>query len=221
MTNEANVVDIVWKFLDEHACIRMTMTCGIVNFRALARYIIEKRKLNVSIDAVMSALRRYDFGTPEQIFEKALAVTTKTTTISTKSPLANIALTKDHEVQKLLPKLFSLINYNQGDTLRIIQAEGSIKILIDEKNLKKIKSLFSEDKILRIDKNIAEINVHMHPDGIYIPGVLAIAANELAIHEINLLEAMSCFPEWLWFVDEKDILKAYNVLYNLWQKRIE
>jgi hypothetical protein len=57
----------------------------------------------------------------------------------------------------------------------------------------------------------------MHPDARAVPGVLAISALELAIHNINLLEAMSCFPEWLWFVDEKDLLKAYHVLHQLWQ----
>jgi hypothetical protein len=46
---------------------------------------------------------------------------------------------------------------------------------------------------------------------------MAISAHELAIHNINILEAMSCFPELLFIVDEKDLLKAYQVLYHLWQ----
>ena len=70
MTNEVNVVDHVWQFLDGHPCIRMDMTRDIVNSRALARYIIKKRKINTSVDAVMSAMRRYDFKTFEEMFEK-------------------------------------------------------------------------------------------------------------------------------------------------------
>jgi len=221
MRKSTNITDEVWKTIDEHPCIRTDMTRGLINTRALARYLIKKRKITASVDAVMSAIRRYDLKPYEKIYENALKIMAKTATISTKSPLANISLTKDTEIQGLLPKLFSLINYNRGDALRIIQANGSIKILVDEKNLKTIQEFFPKKKVLRIDTHIAEVNVHMHPDAIYIPGVLAVAANELAINNINLLEAMSCFPEWLWFVDEKDLLEAYDILYNLWHKRKE
>ena len=57
----------------------------------------------------------------------------------------------------------------------------------------------------------------MHPDAKYAPGVIAITSNELVINGINILEAMSCISELLWFVEEKDLLRAYNILNRLWQ----
>lgn len=216
-----NFSKIVWDILDRSPSIRLNMSRGLINHRALARYIIRERNLNAPIDAVVSAIRRYDFQKTDLQYLKALQITSQSGTMSTKSSLVNIALIKDSDVQKLLPQLFSIIQYNQGDVLRIIQANGSIKLLIDKRNLEKVKAIFPEDKIIRIDKNIAEINVHMHPDARQIPGVLAAAANELAINGINILEAMSCFPEWLWFVDENDLLKAYNALNKLNQKNLE
>lgn len=45
--------------------------------------------------------------------------------------------------------------------------------------------------------------------------ILAVISNELAIKGINIMEFMSCFPEMLIFVDEKDMLKAYQVLHLL------
>lgn len=221
MTNEVNVVDHVWQFLDGHPCIRMDMTRDIVNSRALARYIIKKRKINTSVDAVMSAMRRYDFKTFEEMFENALKIISKSTAISTKSPLADISVVKDTEVQRLLPKLFSIIDYNRGDALRVIQADESIKILVDEKNLEKVKSIFPEKKIITINRNLAEINVHSHPDAYHVPGILAVVSNKLAIHGINIVGNMSCSSEWLWFVEEKDVLKTYNILYQLWHKELE
>ena len=195
----------------------MNIGLGLINNRALARYMIEKRKIDGSIDAVMSTLRRYKIGDFEKIFDKALEVIGKSTTLSTKTSLASISIVKDAEVQELLSQLFSLINYNQGDTLRIIQANGSIKILTDEKNIEKIKSLFLEDKIINIQRNLAEINIHMHPEAEKTPGVMAVTANELAINGINILEAMSSFTEVIWFLDEKDVLKAYDTLNRLRQ----
>ena len=83
--------------------------------------------------------------------------------LSTRSKLANIALIKDNEVEELLPKIFSIIQYNRGAALRIIQADEAIKILVNEINLEKIKTLFSKNKIIKIDQNLTEINMHLHP----------------------------------------------------------
>jgi aspartokinase len=218
MTNYAKMV---WDILDRSPSIRLNMSRGLINHRALARYIIKERNVNAPLDAIVSAIRRYDFEKTDMNNQKALQITSQSSTMSTKSALVNVALIKDDDVQKLLPQLFSVIQYSQGDVLRIIQANRSIKLLIDERNLEKVKAIFPEDKIIRIDKNIAEINVHMHPDARQTPGVLAAAANELAINGINILEAMSCFPEWLWFVDESDLLKAYNALNKLNQQHKE
>lgn len=32
---------------------------------------------------------------------------------------------------------------------------------------------------------------------------------------VNVMDTMSCVPEMLWFVKEKNVLKAYNILYQL------
>ena len=215
MAHNSNVVDAVWKLLDETPYIRMSMGECLINTRALAKYIIKEKKLDTTVDAVISAIRRYDLESTISIFEKAHKVISKRIGLSTKSPLANISLIKDNEIQKLLPQLFSLIHYNQGDVLRIIHADESIKVLVDEKNLEKVTKIFPENKIIRIDKNLAEINIHQHPDARATPGVIAVISNELAMNKINILENMSCFPEWLWFVEEKDLLKTYSILAEL------
>lgn len=211
------LVELVWEALDDSPCIRKDMSRGLMNTRALARYIIKERKIDATLDAVISAIRRYELGSCDRIFEDAHRMMAQIVAISTKSPLTNISLIRDTEIQKLLPQLFSVIHYNQGAVLRIIQTDDSIKIPLDEKNLEEVKKLFPESKIIKIDRNLAEINVHMHPDAKYAPGVIAITSNELAINRINILEAMSCISELLWFVEEKDLLRACNILNRLWQ----
>lgn len=207
----------VWKILDNSPSIRKDMSLGLINQSALARYIIEEKKVNATLDAVISAIRRYEIEHSNKLFDAAYKIISQSA-ISTKSRLSNIDIIKDTETQKLLPELFSIINYNRGDVLRIIQADESIKILVDEKNLEKVKDLLSEDKIIKIDENLAELNMHLHPEAVNTPGILAVISNELSINDINVMETMSCVPELLWFVKEKDILKAYSVLYQLCKK---
>jgi len=213
-----NVVHKVWKILDENPCIRRVMSQRLINTTALAKFIITEKKIEGTLDAVSSAIRRYKFDRYDDIFTIANNIVSFGE-ITTRSKLANVAVIKDAEIQRLLPKLFSLINYNRGDVLRIIQADEAIKILVNEKNLEKIKKLFPSDKIIKIDKNLAEINMHLHPEAVNTPGIIAIISNELAMNDVNVMEVMSCVPEMLWFVKEKDVLKAHNIVYQLCSQR--
>jgi aspartokinase len=204
----------VWKILDISPSIRRELSRGLINHSALARYLIKEKKVNATLDAVLSAIRRYEIDHFEELFETANKIISKSA-ISTKSKLANISLVKDTAIQRLLPQIFSIIKYNRGDVLRIIQADETIKILIDAKNLENVKNLFPEENIINIDENLGEINMHLHPKAVDTPGIIAVVSNELTMNRINVMETMSCVPELLWFVKEKDIVKAYNVIYQL------
>jgi len=210
-----NIVKKVWKTIDNSPCIQRNMYRGLINSRALAKYIIKEKKIDATIDAVISAIRRYELNQYEELFTTAQNMIIQTVNLSTRSQLAGISLIKDTDTQKILPKLFNIIQYVRGDVLRIIQANESIKILIDEKNMENVLDLFSKDKIVTIDKELAEINMHIHPKMQITLGVLATITNELTINGINIVDAITCSPEMLWFVKEEDLLKAYNVLYQL------
>ncbi len=212
-----NIHQEVWKFIDKSPSIKRTMSYGLINKRALANYIKKQKNLQTNLDAIISAIRRYNIEKYENVFLSAQNMITHTTDLSTRSNLVNIVLSKDTEIQKLIPEFFSIIKYDRGDVLRIIQADESIKVLINEKNLKKIVNALPKEKILSIDENLAEINLHLTNEAKFTPGVLAIITNELALNGVSIVEVLSCFPELLWFVYQSDLLKAYNVLYQLCQ----
>ena len=209
-----NIVHEVWKILDTSPSIRKDLALGLINNSALARYIIEEKKVKGNTDAILSAIRRYEFDPSIDLINTANKIICQSS-VSTKSKLANINIMKDNTTQKIIPKLFSLINYNQGDVLRIIQADESIKILVDEKNLEKVTKMLTKDKIINIDENLGEINIHLHPEAKNTPGIVAVISNELLMNGINVMETMSCVPELLWFVKEEDLLNAYNVFFQL------
>jgi len=210
-----NTVGEVWKFLDNNPCIKRDLEKGLINSRALAKYIIKSQEMDATLDAVISAIRRYEVGKRDDIFLNARKLISQTINLSTRSGLAEISLIKDDDIQRAIPELFDVIEYSRGEVLRIIQATESIKLIVDIKNLENIKPVFPKNKIINIDKNLAEINMHMAPKMIVTYGILAVLANELAINSVNILEVMTCLPEMLLFVKEEDILKAYQVLYQL------
>ena len=97
----------------------------------------------------------------------------------------------------------------------IIQGEQSIKLIFNDKNKNKILSLFSKKSILVIQENLAEINIHLSEEAVKTPGILVVLTTELMMHNINIVETMSCVPEMLFFVHQKDIVKSYELLFKL------
>jgi len=211
----SNIVHQVWKILDNNPDIKRNMKQGLINTSALARHLIQQKKIDATMDAVISAIRRYEIDKHDDIFTNAYKLLGQTINVSTKSNLAEVALTKDDEVQKILPKLFEIIQYIRGDILRVMQANESLRLLIDEKNYENVVELFPKNKILNSEKNLAEINIYIHPKMQKTPGILSTIANELAINEINIVEFMTCPPEMLIILNKNDLSRASEIFYQL------
>lgn len=209
-----NTTRDVQRVLDHDVVIRRGLSRGIINRKALAEYL-KGSGVYGTTDAIMSAIRRYEgefkqeekFGTAEAIIKDAK--------ISTRTGIAIVAMAKDSSVQSSIPKLFTIIHYDKGEALRVVQAEESIKVIVDEKNVAKVIELMGQNKIIRTDKKLAEITMKLSPLSAKAPGVLAILNNELAANDINILEEVSCVPEVLFFIDQKDLLKAHKTFLEL------
>jgi aspartokinase len=193
------------------------MQRGLVNTSALARYLIKEKKIDATLEAAISAIRRYQLDRFDDIFSKASKSLGQAINISTKSNLAEIALIKDAEIQRALSEIFKNISYIRGDTLRIMQANESIRLLIDEKNMEKVLSLLPKDHVIAKELHLAEINIYIHPLMQKTPGILAILVNELSMNGINIVEVMTCPPEMLFIVKKEDFQKASDVIYQLCQ----
>jgi aspartokinase len=214
-----NIVQTVWKIIDHDPSIKRELSRGLINTSALARYIITQKRIDATFDAVITAIRRYTIEKQDDIFSTAYKMLSQTVNISTKSNLAEISLVKDDEVQQILPNVFNIIKYIRGDVLRVMQANESIRLLIDEKNLENVATLFPKDKIITKEINLAEIDIYIHPKMQTTPGILATIANELTMNGINIIEFMTCPPEMLCFVKKEDLIRASDILYQLCQSK--
>ena len=210
-----NITKTVWKYIDSDAAIRQGLQKRVINTRGLAVYFIKRKKLDAEINAVISAIRRYE---DEQAFEDSLNKVMdilKDSTLSSKSGIVSLTLEKTSETERALPKLFSVIDMSKQEALRIIQASRSIKVIVDKKNLSKAKKMIPERCIKKIDLNLAEVIILLDERAWATPGVQAALTTELTMSGINIIESMTCIPEMIFFFKEKDFLKAYNVLYSI------
>jgi len=210
-----NLTQEIWNYLDSEPSIKKELGRGIVNVMALAKHIIKSKKLNCSVDAAISSIRRYiaekkfdfDFPKVDDII--------KSSRISTKTRIALIAMKRESRIIELLPHVFPLIELNRGDVMRLSEGKESIKLLVDEKNLQKVIGIFPKDSVVGVTKNLSEIDIHFGPGSGDAVGVLATIMNAFAVNNIKIIEAIGCLPEYMMFVDTKDILKAHEMMIKL------
>jgi hypothetical protein len=211
-----SIAKTVAKEIEDDVVVRRALEKGIVSMKSLALYLIKKHKLHATSDAVVSAIRRYKEENPlEKKYETARKVIAKSSDIRITTNIIELTIEKNQETQKLLQKAFTLVNYDKGEILLIIQGEKSIKLIINEKNKEKIANLFSRRSIIYIVDHLAEINIHLSDEAIKTPGIISTLSTEFMLHDINIYESMSCVPEMLFFVKQRDLMESYKILSRL------
>ena len=210
-----NISDKVNSFLDNDFIIRKCLFKNIVSMRALSRHIIKKLGLKEkNLDAVMSAIRRYKKIEKDERDEKLRRVFSKIA-VKTRSDIVDIRVQKNKRSTESISKLNSVIDIEKGEIIRVIQAEQSITIIIDDKNLDKFHSIFNRADSISIDKKLVEVNLQFTEEAQNVRGIVALVTSSLNAEGINIVEIMSCAPELLIIVKKDDLLKVLNVVNNL------
>lgn len=210
-----NINKEVWRYIDNNVAVKKNLYEGIINSRALAKKMLNDLNLSCSINAVISAIRRYEHKTEEKDHIKDVYRLLQKTRLSSKTKLASVLFKKNETVRKKLRDLLAKIDFEGGDLLRIFEVTKYIKIIVDEKTLEDINSIFNKNEIVSIEKNIGELNITYDADITKTPGVFALLSNELAMNNISIVDSMICHSEHIVIVKEKDIERAFSVVFGL------
>ena len=210
-----NVREYVWKIIDTDIFVSKDLSRGVINVRSLANYIINTYKLDISFDSVISAIRRYP-----KVAEKKHDITEvytllKQAKIRTITKMAYISLKKNEEVTKKLGDALPQVNFEMGEVLRILEGAKLFKIIVDHKSFEKMYNLFGKKNVIEYDKNIGMIEITYADVLKKTPGVFRVISTELGQNDISIIDALIISNEHIIIVNEKDLLKAFEILYNL------
>tara|TARA_B100000315_G_C14592281_1_gene596588 strand:+ start:772 stop:1401 length:630 start_codon:yes stop_codon:yes gene_type:complete len=196
-------------FSVKHPEIEKAYSEGLINRRALARYLIKQGiAKNNQMDAVIAMLRRYSFVKKDTDTKDAF----KNIRINIKDNILILDFVKEKELLQKLQKLIANTNYDQGDTLKIVVGSSSLKLFIDEKNEKLVSSLLHEFKLQSKLKNISEMSLFFDVGAQKTRGVMASISTLLHMHNINIIEILTSSPELIIYLKDKDVIKAYELL---------
>jgi aspartokinase len=195
--------------------LKKDISRGIINIRALANYITNKYSLDVSLDSIISAIRRHNISSEKQRDIGEVYSILKQAKMKTLTKMASISLKKDEEATETLGNLLPKVDYQGGETLRVLEGAKLFKLIVDQKSFEKVKNSFNKRSIIETNKKIGMIEM-VYPDILQkIPGVFSALSTELGEHDISIIDALICSNEHIIVVDEKDMLKAFEILYNM------
>ena len=217
-----NIQSNVTNFIEQDVSIRRGLSRGFVNIRALAKYIHDNLALPCSLDAIISAIRRYE--TEEQTKEdiKNRYKVIANSKVSSRTRMASVLFKKKMEVRNSLLKLYSKIDFTKGEVLRILEVSQWIKIIIDQDNLKLVDEMFEKKDILEIDNKLGEISLIYQEEVINIPGIFSVLSSELVLSDISIRDGVICGSEHIIIVNEDDLMKALQALHKVtkWGEKV-
>jgi hypothetical protein len=198
-------------FLSKHPEIEKCYSTGIINRRSLARYLIEQGLADKNqLVAVIAMLRRFEFR--EEKEEKDIF---RDVRINIKDKILILDLEKSKELLKELQKVIAQADYDRGDTLKIVVGSSSIKLFIDKKNEKKLKSILERFKHKKRFSDISELSLLFPEKAVSTKGILSTITRELSLNNISITEFLTASPELLIYMKEDHVIKAYEIIKRL------
>jgi hypothetical protein len=207
-----SITEDIWNVLRTDLAIQKDLERGLINHRALARYVLKNYPIKASMESAISAIRRFKSDEIFENSEKELLSNFKEASIKTRSNIA--CLTLKTSVEKILPGFL----LEHPDSKRVTGSDR-MKLLVEDKILAKAEKAF-KSHIIKMEKELGELSIVMTEKACKTRGVLARVADEISLYNINIEEMIICPPEFLIYVKQKDIIKTYDSLLKLKEKGI-
>ena len=205
---------MVREVIERDGVIRNGLARGLINARALARYIQVEMHEEASLEAIVSSIRRYPI---KQTISRHQSVGKMMTKLTMKNRIVVVSILNEPSITAALARFSSEVEYGRGETFHLVSGVETVEAVIDSSNLAKLTSIIPKKNIVHVSANLAEIVASFSEVALETTGVLATIATELAVNDVNLLNYITSGhpPNAVLVLEEKDALKGYQSLERL------
>jgi len=198
--------------LGPHPEIEKCVRLGLVNRRALARHLVRQGVAEAGqIEAVVATLRRMDLGAESagaaRVFPEVR--------IGLKDRILILDFEKERALLQRLERLIPLIDYDRGDTLKIVVGTESLKLIIDQRREKAVRGLFERFRVRHRLEGISEISMMFPTTAVDTPGILAVLGREFLVRDVTVAELLTASPEMLIYLQDPYVPRAYEAVRGL------
>jgi aspartokinase len=207
---ETSTAERVREYLDAHPTLGDAIRLKIGNYSAIARRVSEDLGIS-GADAVLAACRRYSRGRSETAREAGVYRVMRKSRIETRTKVAALTLSQGAEV---LNRLGDIVEELLDESLlcRLIQVSRGTVVIVDEDSVPRVLRRLREHQVISVRKNLVEVSV-TSPESIEeTPGLLRHLAGVLAAQGINIVEALSCYTDTIFLLQDDDLTAALGAL---------
>jgi hypothetical protein len=206
---EKSIAKLVWDYITTHLSIHDCLNYGLINYSALTRKIMQELGIEKK-EAVLAACKRYP-RERKQISEKEVLNVLGKSKLEIRNKIGVlIAPNSWHLFPKLEVAMRQLIR--EEKELKVIQGSLGITIITTEDLIDELKELIGKENILSERKGLVEISVTSPRTIEETRGIIAHLSSALATNGINIVETMSCYTDTIFILEEKDMVKGFEVL---------
>lgn len=200
----------VREYLDGHPAVADAIRLGIGNYSAIARRVaVEVRAPSPA--AIVAACRRYPRGRGESFREAGVRRVLRRSRLETRTKVAAITLSQGADVlQRLGDVVEELLDENS--LCRLIQVSRGTVVIVDEDSVLRVTKQLRGSQVVGVRRGLVELAV-TSPESIEeTPGLLTLLTGVLSAQSINIVEALSCYTDTIFLLDESDLTAAMAVL---------
>jgi hypothetical protein len=202
----------VERLIESDPVIKKGLQRGIINSRALARFIQEEDGPESTLDAILGIIRRYPLGVED---EREFPRVFKGCELALRSKIGDLAIENGPDIMKRIAEFAGTIRTTRGENLRVMVGLQSIRVIADQKALETFRQTLRPKEIVSYSTDLTEISLLMPPEAIRTKGIIAKITAELALNDVNLVGIMCCAPEDILLVAEKDSPRALETLQRM------
>lgn len=200
------------RIIETDPVIKKGLQRGIINSRALARYIRESDGVEISTDAILGIIRRYPITKEES---SSLPHALKDCELALRSKIGDLLLEVDSNVMKAVLEFAESLKTSRGENLRILVGLKSIRVIAEQRSILQLKESLRDSAILKFGTNLVEISVLLSHEAEETKGVIARITTEVALNDVAICGTAYVAPEFIILVAEKDAVRAYEALQKM------
>ena len=206
---EPSVARRVREYLDAHPVFSDAIQLKIGNYSAIARKVAAELGVSAT-DAVLAACRRYP-RSGEAFREVGVRRLLRRSRIETRTKVAAVTVSESLEVLQHLGDVVEEL-WDENSLCRLIQVSRGIVIILDEDSVLRVTRVLREGQLISVRKNLIEVAV-TSPESIEdTPGLLRHLTGILATRGINIVEALSCYTDTIFLLDDDSLAPATEAL---------
>lgn len=207
--SKSSVAEQVRQYLDVHPVVADAIRLRIGNYSAISRRIAGELGI-AATDAVLVACRRYPRGN-ESFRESGVRRVLRKSRIETRTKVAAITVTQGVDVLQRLGDIVEEL-LDENSLCRLIQVSRGTVIIVDEDSVPRVTRALREGQLISVRKNLIEVAV-TSPESIEeTPGLLRHLTGVLAAQGINIVEALSCYTDTIFLLQDGDLTAALGAL---------